>query len=145
MGAGVKLDRFEVLPAPPLSHGSPGRCGKGPQRLHELPEFRVIQRLFSIGQRDLGLGMDLYDEAVRTGRDGTVGEGVDQIPAPGPMTGIGDDRKVGFLLQKGDRGQVEGIAGGGFEGPDSPLAEHDVRVSLAHDVFRRQKKVLHRR
>ena len=42
---------------------------------------------------------------------------------------------MGQLAQHGDGRQVQGVAGVGLKGADTPLAEDDVLVAAGHDVF----------
>ena len=46
---------------------------------------------------------------------------------------------MGQALQDGDRGDVHGVAGEGFEGANAAFAEDDFEVAAGHDVFGRKQ------
>ena len=86
--------------------------------------------------------MDLHHDAVGTGGGGRVGHGGDQIGLAGGMAGIDHHGQVGQIVQNGDCGKVEGVPGGGLKGADAPLAEDDLAVALAHDIFGAHEQLL---
>ena len=86
--------------------------------------------------------MDLNQQAVSAGRDGRFGHRGDQVPFPGRMAGINDDRQVRKRFQGGDCGEIQRIAVMRLEGPNPAFAEHDVLVPTRHDVLRRQQPFL---
>src|SRR3990172_3437102 len=89
--------------------------------------------------------MDLDHDPVRPHGNGRQRQRGHEIPFSGGVTRIDDDRQVRQLLQRRDRRKVQRIPGVLFEGPDAPLAEDNIVVSLGHDVLGRHQKLLDRR
>ena len=46
------------------------------------------------------------------------------------------------LLQKGNGGDIEGVAGSRLKGADTPFTEDNLRVARGHDVFRTHEQFL---
>ena len=57
------------------------------------------------------------------------------IAFAGGVAGIDDDRQMRPARGDGDAGDIQGISDGVLEGLDAALAEHDVAIALAEDVF----------
>ena len=86
--------------------------------------------------------VDLDHEAVRAAGRSAQGHGRHQLIAPGGVAGVHHHRQVAELVEHGDDGQVHGVAGGGLEGADAPLAEDDLAVAPGHDILRAHKQLL---
>src|SRR5512133_3500210 len=51
---------------------------------------------------------------------------------------------MSFFLEDRNRRKIKGVAGGGFKGPDSALAENYGLVPFAHDVLGTHQEFLYR-
>ena len=51
------------------------------------------------------------------------------------MAWVYNHRKMGQLAQNRNTLQIQRIAGVGFKGADSPLAENYILISGSHDIF----------
>ena len=51
------------------------------------------------------------------------------------MGGVRRDREMGEVVQRRDGVEVKGVARGRLERADAALAQDDLFVALAHDVF----------
>ena len=51
------------------------------------------------------------------------------------MAGVNHNRQMAQLVQGADGGDIQRIAGVGFKGADTPLAENDLLVAFAHDIL----------
>src|SRR6266571_4905747 len=118
------------------------RLGNQPQLHHHGGELLRLERLGTVRGGVFRVGMDLDHQAVGAGRHCGIGHGCHVMVVAGSVGRIGYHRQVGLLLQHGDGGEVKGVAGGGLEGADSPLAEDDRLVTLAHDVLRAHQEFL---
>src|SRR4051794_37153319 len=96
-----------------LSFGNPAEFGG---ETHEVVE---MERLSAIGQRTVGIGMNLQHHTVRADGTGGPGKRSHVFPSTGSMTRIDDDWKMGSFPQHRDGREVKGIARRGFERPDS--------------------------
>ncbi len=61
---------------------------------------------------------------------------------PGRVRGVDHHRQVGLRLEHRHRRDIEGIAGGGLEGPDSPFTEDHPAVPLGQNVLGAHQKLL---
>ena len=86
--------------------------------------------------------MDLYHDAVSAGSSCRGSHGGHEAGFSGGVAGIYHHRQVGHLVQDGYGGNIQGIAGAGLEGTNAPLAEDNVFVALAHNIFRAHQKLL---
>ena len=79
--------------------------------------------------------VNLDDQAVRAGGHCGQRHGVDEVVHTGAMAGIHHHGQVGQLVQHWNRGDIQRVAGGGFESADTALAENDIFVAAGHDVL----------
>ena len=86
--------------------------------------------------------MDLDDEAVRPAGRRRQGHGLDVPGHAGGVAGVYHHGQMGQLVEDRHGGQVQGIAGGCFEGADAPLTEDDILVAPGHNVLRAHQQLL---
>src|SRR5690554_3643655 len=115
---------------------APQGPGHGAYFPHQLVELFGLQRLLPVGHRVLRVRVHLDHEAVRAGRHGRAGHGRHVPPLPRPVGRIHDDGQVAQLFDDGHRVEVQRVSGGRFKGADAPLAQDDVGIAGADDVFR---------
>jgi hypothetical protein len=77
--------------------------------------------------------------------DGGAGERHDQLALAGAVRRVDDDRQVRQRVHHRHGADVQGVAGGGLEGPDAALAQHDVEVAALGDVLGGHQPLLVRR
>ena len=66
--------------------------------------------------------MHLDHQPVRPGRNRGFGQRFDQPRNPCSVARIHDHRQMGLMFEQGHGGNIEGVAGLGFEGADSAFA-----------------------
>ncbi len=93
---------------------------------HELLELLGVQRLRPVGQRLVGIDVDLHGDPVRARGNGGQRHGAHLGAEARAVAGIHDDGEMAELLHHGDGGQVQRVARGGLEGADAALAEDHV-------------------
>src|SRR6266568_2022020 len=74
--------------------GSSDGSGHSMQPGHQILELLKCERLCTIFQGFIGVGMHFNEESIGTSSDRGQGHGSDKIAATGALTGIGDDRQV---------------------------------------------------
>jgi len=79
--------------------------------------------------------MHLDDEAIGAERGCTAAEGGNEVGAATALAGVDDDGKMGFFFGDGDGGEIESVAGVGFEGANAALAEQDVGIAVGEQIF----------
>ena len=112
-----------------------GGGDEGPDVGHQLFEAVEGHLLGAVAPGFGGVGVDLDDQGIRAHGDGALAHGGDQGGSARALAGVDHDGGVRFLLQDGDDGEIEGVAGVGFEGPDPAFAEEQAGVVVAQDVF----------
>ncbi len=93
--------------------------------------------LRTVGHGVGGVRVDLDDEAVGAAGDGGIAHGWDEACVSGALGRVDDDGEMGLLMDVGNDGEGEGVAGVVFESANAALAEDDVGVSGGEDVFGR--------
>jgi len=101
----------------------------------EFGEFGGEDGLHAVGEGFFGLMVDFDEEAVGADGHGGTGERKNFVALAGAVAGIDHDGEMAAFVDGGDNGEVEGVAGEIGEGADTALAEDDIVVALAHDVF----------
>ena len=66
---------------------------------------------------------------------GGIRHGLDVPCHTGGMAGIDNHGKVGQVMQSGNSGNIQRIAGVGLKGTDAALTENDFFVSFAHNIL----------
>ena len=100
--------------------------------------------MHAIGKGFFGLVMDFDEEAIAANGDGGAGERKNFVALACAVAGVDENRQVATFLDGRDNGEVECVAGEVGEGADTALAEHDVVVAFAHDVFRSHEEFIER-
>src|SRR3954451_17727768 len=70
-------------------------------------EVRRLERLRAVAQRDLGVLVDLDDDAVRADRGGGARQRLDEAPVAGGVARVDDHRQVGVELEPRDGAKIE--------------------------------------
>src|SRR5579862_4347179 len=83
--------------------------------------------------------MNLDHEAIGSGGDRALGDGIHQGSLARAMRRVRDQWQVRKLLQGGDSVDIEGVSRVSFKCADAALAKDDLVVALACDVFRSLK------
>ena len=103
--------------------------------MHEGVELLGGEGLLAVALGVGGVVVHLDDQAVGTGGHGGQGQGLHHPVHAGGVGGVDDDGQVAHLLDGGDGGHVQGVAGIGLKGAHPPLAEDHVLVAGGHDVL----------
>src|SRR3954465_12382292 len=93
-------------------------------------EVGRLERLRAVAQRDLGVLVDLDDDAVGADRRGGSAEPLHEAAVAGGVARVDDHRQVGVQLQPRHGAEVEREARGGLERANAALAQHDVLIAL---------------
>ena len=109
------------------------------------PEPVEVELLLGVGQRVVGMRMDLDHDPVGADRDAADRQRLDQPALAGGVARIDDDGQVGQLVEQRHRRQVHRVAGVRLERPDAALAQDHVRVARADDVLGGHQPLLDRR
>ena len=88
--------------------------------------------------------MNFDHDSVCTGGNGGCSHRGHQFGLAGGVTGVYHDGKMRQLMQRRYGGNIQGVSGVGFKGPDAPFAEDDIFVAFAHDVFCAHQQLLQR-
>src|SRR3954464_10286986 len=107
-------------------------------------EVRRLERLRAVAQRDLGVLVDLDDDAVGADGSGRARQWLDQAAVARRVARVDDHRQVGVELEPRDGAEVEREARGGLEGADAALAQHHRLVALLEDVVGRLQQLVER-
>jgi len=75
------------------------------------------------------------DDAVGTDGDARAGDSRNEAAFSGGVAWIEHDRKVREFVERGDGGDVAGVARFGFERADAAFAEDYVGIAVCDDVF----------
>ncbi len=94
-----------------------------------------IEALGAVGKGFFGFMVYLDHQAVCTGRHRCPCHGTDLLSDTGGMAGINDYRQVGELFQDRNSGKIQSIAGIGFKGTDTPLAQDNVFVAFGRYIL----------
>ena len=70
------------------------------------------------------------------------GHGGDKGGLAGCMAWINHNRKMRQLVEYRNCRKIQGVAGIGFKGADTPFAENDILIALAHNVFCAHQQLL---
>ena len=110
----------------------------------EFGELVGEDGLDAVGEGFVGFVVDFDEEAIGADSDGGAGKGQNFVALAGAVRGIDEDGQVAALLDGGNDGKIEGVAGEVGEGAHAALAEHDVVVALGEDVFGGHEKFVER-
>ena len=143
--AASDLSRLTRAPPPAPRTPPADRLDDEPRLPHQPLELLGVEALRAVGQRAIGVGMDLDQQPVGAGGDRGARHRDHHVAVPGAVARIGHDRQVREPVHHGNRAQVEQIAGGGVEAADAALAENHVGVPLGEDVLRGEQQLLDRR
>ena len=88
--------------------------------------------------------MHLHDQAIGLGGYGNARQRRHQFAMPRRMAGIGNHRKMRYLLEQRNGRNVEGIAGCRLKGANAALAEDDIRIAIVEQHLRRAQHICHR-
>ena len=122
--------------------GAPHTPGDGLQLAHEGLELVGGDGLGAVTQGVLGVVVHLDDQPIRSGGHRRQGH---TLHHPRPAAGVGGvyhHRQVGQLLDRQYRRQIQGVAGVGLKGADTPFAQDHLVVAPRHDVFRAHQPLL---
>jgi hypothetical protein len=100
--------------------------------------------LHAVGKRLIGLVMDFDEQAIRANRDGSAGKRQNFVALACAVAGIDKDRQVTALLDGGDDGEVERVAGKIGERSNASLAQHHIVITFGEDVFRGHQEFVER-
>src|ERR1035437_6613101 len=114
----------------------------GVQLMHQLFELFGPQGLRAVREGAIGVGMDFDHQAIGARGHGGARHGSDDVAATRAVRWVGYDRQVGEFLDYGNGGEIEGVAGVGFEGADAALAEDDVVIAAGQDVLGGEQEFL---
>src|SRR5437763_1608021 len=89
--------------------------------------------------------MGFDNQAVRAGRDSAKANGVYETSFPSCVRWVRENWKVGQLLYRRDRVNVERVSSVSLERSDAALAQDDLIISLARNVFGGLQPLLDRR
>jgi hypothetical protein len=95
-------------------------------------------------KRAVGIVVHFHDQAVGSDGDRGARQRRDFVALAGAVAGIDDDGQMAQALDGGHDAEVERVAGVIGESAHSALAEDDVVVALAHDVFGGHEKFFER-
>src|SRR5713101_2347363 len=79
--------------------------------------------------------MDFNEQAVGANGNGGAGKRQNFVALAGSVAGIDKDRQVAALLDGGDNGEVERVAGKIGERSNAAFAEHHVVIAFGEDIF----------
>src|SRR5690242_17512233 len=102
---------------------------------HELSEGVGFERLRAVGEGMLGIVVDFDEQAVGSGSDRGARHGRNFVASTSSMRRIGPHGQVRKLLNDGNGGEIEGVAGVSFKCADAALAEDYVVVAAGQNVF----------
>ena len=103
--------------------------------VHHALELIGIDRLWSVGERLVGLMMYFDQDAVGAHRDRRPRHGQHLVALAGAVAGIDEDGQVAQLLHGGNNAQIESVAGVVGKGSHAALAQNHLVIALAHDVL----------
>ena len=83
--------------------------------------------------------MDLDDQSICAGSDGSPRDRRDVVRMSGGMRRIEDDRQVRQIFQDGNCIDVRRISCGGLEGANSAFSQHHLFVATRENVFCRHQ------
>ena len=112
------------------------------QTVHQLSERLEIHLLLAVAEGFRRIRMNFDDQPIRAQCHRTGTECRDKVRSPAPLARIDDDWQVTFQFRGGYGGEIERIARVGLESAYPALAQHDVGVATAQDVFRAQEPFL---
>jgi len=110
----------------------------------EFGEFGGEDGLHAVRESLFGLVMNFDEEAIGADSDRSAGEWENFVALAGAVAGVNEDRQVAALFDRGDDGEIEGVAGKVGEGAHAAFAEHHVVVAFAQDVFGGHEKFIER-
>ena len=76
----------------------------------ENREFFGKDGLHAVGESFVRFVMDFDEQAIGANSDGGAGKRENLVPFAGAMAGIDEDGQVAALLDRGDDGEVKGVA-----------------------------------
>ena len=103
--------------------------------VHHADKLVGIDGLRAVGERLFGLVVNFDQDAVGAGGDGRAGHGQHAVAPAGAVAGVDENGQVAEALDGGNDAEVERVAGVVGKGAHAALAEDDLVVALAHDVF----------
>ena len=86
--------------------------------------------------------MNLNQQTVSAGGNGSQGNRGNQVPFPGAVAGVSNDWQVTEPLDHRDRRHVQREPGQGLKTAYASLAEHHLAIAPGQHVFRRQEPLL---
>ena len=100
------------------------------QAFHQTREPIQGQLLRAIAPGLGGVGMDFDQQPVRPHGCRALAKARHQIRPARSLAGVDDDRAMRFILDDGNGGKVQRVAGVSFEGADAPFAEDLVGIII---------------
>src|SRR4029077_5148073 len=85
-----------------LNKPAPDRRSNQPKFSHELGKLLRIQGLCTVGKSFVGAIVDLNQQSVSSGGDGGAAHGRNLVAAAGAVRRVGNDGKMGKLLDDGN-------------------------------------------
>ena len=101
----------------------------------EFGELFGEDGLHAVGEGFFGFVVNFDEEAIGANSDRGAGKRKNLVALAGAVRRVDEDREMAAFLDRGNDGEVEGIAGEVGEGADAAFAEHDVVVAFREDVF----------
>jgi hypothetical protein len=99
------------------------------QRGHQSRELAEVELLLSVGQRRVGIRMDLDHHAIGADRDATHRERRHEPALAGRVARIDDDQQVAQAVEHRHGREVHRVAHRRLERPDPALAQDHVRIA----------------
>ncbi len=112
--------------------------------VHHARELIGVDGLRAVGERLLGLVVHFDQDAVGADGDGGAGHGQHLVALAGAVARVDEDGQVAEPLHGGNDAEVERVAGVVGKGAHAALAEDDLVVALAHDVFGGHEELVER-
>ncbi len=98
--------------------------------------------LLTVAEGFRRIRVDFDNQTVRAHRDSAPAKDFDQVGPSATLARVDYHRQVGFLFGGRHGGEVQGVAGVAFEGPDASFAENDIGVSVREKVFGGEQPLL---
>ncbi len=109
--------------------------GQRAQLADQLGELLRLERLRAVRKRDFRMRVYLDHQPIGAGCDAGSSDCCHQVPFAGAVAGIAKDGQMRELFEQRDGVDIQREARGRLEGADAALAEHDLVVAAAQDVF----------
>src|SRR5262249_393645 len=128
-----------------LRHGSSNNGGDLPHLFHQFIKLIRKKRLRTVGERLAGPVVYLDQQSVRANCNGCAGERSDLVAFAGPVARIAHDWEGAQSFHRGHNTEIKRVSGVVGKRADAALAESDIVVALAEDVFSGHQEFLERR